>query len=156
MQWQQILKDHIKQQVDAWKCQTPLLATAYLQWKCFRDPVSEIGGQEPWTIDIMPFTCSYAFPPVFCTAYFFLPHTDLTTHQFSHSAEVLYTNETLLLHSFLGTTPEKPTLPFFLELLEIIGSYSRFAHDLVLMPLQRHYIIFIMYVIFFPPCFNNV
>jgi hypothetical protein len=56
-----------KQQVDAWKRQTANLATAYLQWKCSGDPAPEIDGQELWTIEIMSFTCSYAFPPTFRT-----------------------------------------------------------------------------------------
>lgn len=60
-------RDRIKQQVDAWKRQTPILATAYLQWKCSGDPAAEIDGQELWTIEIMSFTCSYAFPPAFRT-----------------------------------------------------------------------------------------
>jgi hypothetical protein len=52
-------------------------------------------------------------------------HVDLTTRQFSHSADAQYTNETLLRHGFLGATPEKPTLAFSLELLEIYRQLRR-------------------------------
>ena len=66
------------------------------------------------------------FPPAIRTAYFiFILNADLTTRQFSHSAEVLYTNETLLQYGFLGATPEKPTLAFSLELLEIYRQLRR-------------------------------
>jgi len=63
--------------------------------------------------------------PHFAPLNFFFLHADLTTRQFSHSAEALYTNETLLQHGFLGATPEKPTLAFSLELLEIYRQLRR-------------------------------
>jgi len=52
-------------------------------------------------------------------------HVDLTMRQFSHSADAQYSNETLLRHGFLGATPEKPTLAFSLELLEIYRKLHR-------------------------------
>jgi hypothetical protein len=58
-------RDRIKQRIDAWKRQTPILATVYLRWKCSGDPAPEIDSQELWTIEVMSFTCSYAFPPTF-------------------------------------------------------------------------------------------
>lgn len=95
------------------------------------------------------------FPLVFYTTYFFLPHADLTTHQFSHSAEVLYTNKTHLLHSFFGTTPEKPTLPFFLELLEIYWQLQQVCPQFSLDALAKALYHLHHVCDFFSPCLKN-
>jgi hypothetical protein len=57
---------------------------------------------------------------------------------------------------FLAQHQRNPRLRSPWSFLRFIGSYGGFAHDLVLMPSQRRYVIFIMYVIFFPPCFDNI
>ena len=65
----------------------------------------------------------FLLPPFYIADPF--PNADITTRQFHHSADVMYTNETLLQHGFLGATPEKPTLAFSLDLLEIYRQLRR-------------------------------
>jgi len=65
------------------------------------------------------------FPFLHFPLFIYFLHVDLTTHQFSHSTDAQYSKETLLRHGFLGATPEKPTLAFSLELLEIYWQLRR-------------------------------
>ncbi|KAF8164965.1 hypothetical protein B0H34DRAFT_687229 [Crassisporium funariophilum] len=100
-------KDRIQQRVNAWQRQIPQLAAQYLDWKQTGAPLDETSEMEAtWVIEVMSFT-------------------ELGPCQFRHLPNVSYTNETLVRHGYLGSSPEKPTLAISIELLEIYRQLRR-------------------------------
>ncbi|KAJ6624401.1 hypothetical protein B0H10DRAFT_2212814 [Mycena sp. CBHHK59/15] len=95
----------VQKMIDAWQEQMPALVDAYLALR--RDgPINSDEDPLAWTIDVVAFE-------------------GITTRRFVHQDRSRRTNETLIMHGYIGASPEKVSLAFPLRLFEIYRQIHR-------------------------------
>ncbi|KAJ7683506.1 hypothetical protein B0H14DRAFT_2422395 [Mycena olivaceomarginata] len=95
----------VQKQVESWTTQMPLLVEAYLQYKNL-GPISVDTQGLVWSLTVIGFDES-------------------GLESFSHTADVVKANETLVRRGYLGSSPDKPALAFSLRTLEIYRQLHR-------------------------------
>jgi hypothetical protein len=108
--------------VDAWKGQINCLVNAYLNLQKDGPIVSDETTPQGWWIEIIGFNGSsqshqFALTHVYGAEY--------GTRYFTHATDAKCTNETLLRHGYIGSSPEKVTLAFPLQLFEVYRQIHR-------------------------------
>ncbi|KAJ7291871.1 hypothetical protein C8J57DRAFT_1492338 [Mycena rebaudengoi] len=94
-----IRTERVQIQIDKWKLQLPRLIDAYLRFKA-RGPI-EIDASCSWGLAVLSFS-------------------EHGSRMFSHPVGATRSNESLLLHGYLGSSPESPALAFPIQFFEIL------------------------------------
>ncbi|KAJ6546321.1 hypothetical protein B0H10DRAFT_1852436 [Mycena sp. CBHHK59/15] len=97
--------DRVQVLVNAWRLQMPALVDAYLEFKRVGPRISD---EDPaaWPLTVLGFE-------------------ENGTHLFVHSTTTKETNESLILHGYIGASPEMPALAFPIRLFEIYRQIHR-------------------------------
>ena len=114
-------RDRLQKRIDAWRSQTKILASHYMDWKHMNDTDISYNGNS-WQIDVVSFSCECWHRVLVSLTQFY---TDFGPHEFKEIDGASHSNETLVRQGFLGASPEKPSLAFSIELLEIYQQLRR-------------------------------
>ncbi|KAF8203449.1 hypothetical protein K438DRAFT_1757772 [Mycena galopus ATCC 62051] len=82
----------VQQMVDAWRSSIPSMVEAYLTLK-MSGPLDSDNNPNAWTVQVVGFD-------------------ECTTHLFVHSDDIQSTNATLILHGYIGASPQKVSRAF--------------------------------------------
>jgi len=92
-----------------------------MDWKQMND--TDISyNRNSWQIDVVSFSCECWHQVLVSLTQFY---TDFGPHEFKEIDGASHSNETLVCQGFLSASPEKPSLAFSIELLEIYQQLRR-------------------------------
>ncbi|KAJ6493883.1 hypothetical protein DFH09DRAFT_1104346 [Mycena vulgaris] len=103
-----VRREHVQIAINKWQIQIECLIDAYLQYKV-EGPV-QVDGADLWPLHVLSFS-------------------ETGTRLFSHPPGSSRSNQTLLLHGYLGFSPESPAIVFPLEFLETYHQIHRVCPD---------------------------
>ncbi|KAF8135247.1 hypothetical protein K438DRAFT_2123358 [Mycena galopus ATCC 62051] len=95
----------VQQMVDAWRSSIPSMVEAYLTLK-MSGPLDSDNNPNAWAVQVVGFD-------------------ECTTHFFVHSDNVQSSNATLILHGYIGASPQKISRAFPIRLFEIYPQIHR-------------------------------
>ena len=117
--------------MDQWKTQLPDLVEAFLAFKAHGPLVSEPNDAGRWHIEVIDIESTYQF--LFTRYSNLLGTIARSLHPFTHTQLAPFASVTLILHGYLGASPEQPHLAFSFPLLSFYQQlrrvHPRFSFD---------------------------
>ena len=124
-------QDRVERRMQQWSVQLPDLVDAYLSFKAYGPRISHPEDPGRWHIEVINLESEYPNRSARITHLLGVLARGL--HPFTHAQSTSYASVTLILHGYIGSSPDQPHLAFSIQLLafyrQLRRVHPRFSFD---------------------------